>query len=345
MKVSPIFVRGLFYIFPLINIFHSVAGGLCDHPLGNSTVQIQVLGCEWEGKKDTLGIQEGFSKRIVDLPAAMLEVQVTEILDENNDRIQPIWNTFQGIIRTIDLLDTEIMEDLISKEEEKEQQRKGDTGTVRDDVDTPLDANLIKDKEKVRFQYDGELQMIVTIDQDDATEQKCYNNTVAHSFHVIDYMTLFKVRVDLEHEIVKDKIYCDIVDSEKYKIQIHNEVGMDELSGFGDFYKSLDYRTRAALKICSDTAPPVPDGATAEGPCVFDIKHDKDGRNAGLDVSFAAGRPNPFGNNAKNIFFSLTGSDALHHAEFFVEGLFKKGEGNSFSVPTHDPILVLRDPP
>ena len=34
-----------------------------------------------------------------------------------------------------------------------------------------------------------------------------------------------------------------------------------------------------------------------------------------------------------------------HVANFFVEGLYSKGPGNSFALPTHEPIMILRDPP
>jgi len=42
---------------------------------------------------------------------------------------------------------------------------------------------------------------------------------------------------------------------------------------------------------------------------------------------------------------SLPG-DVSHVANFFIEGLFSKGHGNgnSFALPTHEPIMILRDP-
>lgn len=314
-----------------------------------------MVGCDWQGieVEKVPENNEDFSDRIVDLPAAMLEVQVNDVLNENKDRIQPIWNEFQGggspLIRTINLLDTGVMEDLIEVEEANEEEMKVKTGTARDDAASPLNTTVIEDKEKIRFQYDGEIIMEISIEAENGLKQDCYkeNITDADSFHVLDYMTLFKVRVDLEHEIVKDKLYCDIVDQDKYKVQVRNNVGMDTLSGFNDFYTSLDYGTRGALKLCSDIVPPVPVDATAEGPCLFDITHDGNGENAGLDVFFATGRPNPFGDYTRNILFSVVGAgkDIKHNAVFFIDGLFSKGQGNSVSLPTYDPILVLRDPP
>lgn len=34
-----------------------------------------------------------------------------------------------------------------------------------------------------------------------------------------------------------------------------------------------------------------------------------------------------------------------HTAIFFIEGSYSKGPGNSFSLPTYEPIMILRDPP
>ena len=46
------------------------------------------------------------------------------------------------------------------------------------------------------------------------------------------------------------------------------------------------------------------------------------------------------------IFRTLGGRKSPSHtAVFFLEGLYSKGPGNSFSLPTHEPIMILRDPP
>ena len=97
------------------------------------------------------------------------------------------------------------------------------------------------------------------------------------SFNVIDYMSLFKLRVDLEYEIIKDEVYCSKVD-DTHTVNIHSNLGADRyvslcffvstsynfaltrslnhdicrMDGFDDFYKSVDYVTQRALIMCSD---------------------------------------------------------------------------------------------
>jgi hypothetical protein len=170
------------------------------------------------------------------------------------------------------------------------------------------------------------------------------DKTIGQSFHVVDYMSLFKVRIDLEYEIIPGTVFCDILDEEDHQIEIINNVGMDDVAGFLPFYNKLKDAEQEALSICSTIAPP--DG-TASGPCLVPITHNKEGKDAGLDFWFATGRPNPFKPFTKNINFKVIGGarNVNHFAEFFIEGLYSKGDGNSFALPTHDPIMIIRDPP
>jgi hypothetical protein len=152
-------------------------------------------------------------------------------------------------------------------------------------------------------------------------------------------MSLFTVRIDVWHDI--NGQHCDAVD-DKYKVVVTNNVGLEdaEASGFEDFYNELDSLTKETLAVCSDIAP-------GQGSCVYDILHDDDGRSAGVDTSFATGRPNIIAPYTKSIFFSVSGGteDVRHTAAVFINGLYSKGPGNSFALPTHQPIMVLRDPP
>jgi hypothetical protein len=208
-------------------------------------------------------------------------------------------------------------------------------------------------KETVRFQYDGKLKMDVTLKQTD-DNKTCQNNTstdltdptIGKSFHVIDYMKIYKMRIDLFYEIIPGVAICDMLDAETHQVEIINNVGLDILSGFDAFYTQLDDEVKNALAVCSSIAPNK--DTPAQGACLKSVKHNDQGREAGLDFHFAAGRPYPFGPTyTKNINYKVIGgvSSAQHFAEFFVEGLFSKGNGNSFALPTHEPIMVLRDPP
>ena len=309
-------------------------------------IKFKILGCKWEVVEQ----QNQVKKLYQTLPAQVLEVQV------KSSQYQIITEYFQGdspTIRTIDMRETENEEKLIEEEIDGRKEFEGQTGTGNtESFDSTADgsaSDFEELKETVRFQYDGVLKMEVTVNStydklscDSYTKTSFTDGTIGQSFHVVDYMSLFKLRIDLEYEIIPGTVFCDILDQEDHKIEIINNVGMDDVAGFGPFYNKLKDEEKEALSICSNIAPP---GGTASGPCLVSITHNDEGEDAGLDFWFATGRPNPFGTFTKNINFKLTGSDVKHFAEFFIEGLFSKGDGNAFALPTHDPIMILRDPP
>jgi len=85
--------------------------------------------------------------------------------------------------------------------------------------------------------------------------------------------------------------------------------------------------------------------------CAFQVEHDTndDNENTGgarvAGLIFATGRPNIVAPYTKSIIFRAIGADVVHKAAIFIEGLYSKGPGNSFALPTHEPIMILRDPP
>lgn len=316
-------------------------------------MQISIAGCDWS--KDVQ--QDEVEKVHQDLPAQLLNIQ---IIESQHSHIQDFFRGTNPVVRTIDLRDTEGEDALVNDELNERQEFDGeDTGTVN-----PTDEAFGQDaegqekavnsvKETVRFQYDGKLKMDVTLRQTD-DKKTCQNNTstdltdqtIGKSFHVIDYMTIYKMRIDLFYEIIPGVAICDMLDAETHQVEIINNVGLDILSGFDAFYKPLDVDVKDALAVCSSIAPNK--DTPAQGACLESVTHNDEGKKAGLDFQFAAGRPYPFGPTyTKNINFKVIGgvSSAQHFAEFFVEGLFSKGNGNSFALPTHEPIMVLRDPP
>lgn len=346
-----------------------VAGGLCNKELGSSWIKFNILGCPWSEVMQ----QNVYKKLYQTLPAQVLEVQVVDFRDqpdgpekENSSRYTFLVDYFQGVSpkkRTIDMRETENEENLIAKEIEGRKEFEGNTGTGNtESFDSAADGSagdFDEMKETVRFQYDGVLKMEVTVDStynklscDGYEELTLADRTSSQSFHVVDYMSLFQVRIDLEYEIIPGSetslpVVCDILDQEDHKIEITNNVGIDDVAGILPFYKKLTEEEQEALSICSTIAPPIPADATASGPCLVSITHNEEGKDAGLDYWFATGRPNPFKPYTKNINFKVIGGarDVKHVAEFFIEGLYSKGDGNSFALPTHDPIMILRDPP
>ena len=353
-----------------------VVGGKCNHQLGLSTILTKVVGCNWPGKPY---LQSGKRNLYERVPAHFTEVQVIEIVDPSKgqfieivdpskkrdrpfNRIDHIWDYFQGRYpetRTINLLDTEEESAALAAEEDKVAATEGDAGTLdSEEVELEKEAeddvkNEVEEREiLVRFEFEGVLAMDVIIEAAaDNLECTGYDRDTLElsedfSFHVVDSSRLFKVRVNLQFELIKDRgLTCDII-GDDYQVIIINNVGLDANEGFDAFYGKIESEaTKSALALCSNIEPGI-------GPCNLNVTHAEDNEGnkigrAGVDTSFVAGRPNIVSPYTKSIEFEVTGgtSTAKHTAMFFVEGLYSKGQGNSFALPTYEPIMILRDPP
>ena len=204
----------------------------------------------------------------------------------------------------------------------------------------------IDEEDIVRFEYEGTLMMEVTVDMGDNLDCDNYDKGEdMDSFHVVESAKLFNVRVDLKMDLKNGRDPCDIVDDD-YKIQFTNQVGNDDFGGWEEFLAKIeDERKRDALLLCSPTAP-------GEGPCRFNVTHTEDNKgnkigDAGFNATFLAGRPNIQSPYTRSIFIQATGGSKskTHTATFFVEGLYKLEGGSSFALPTHEPVMILRDPP
>lgn len=196
---------------------------------------------------------------------------------------------------------------------------------------------------------DGTLEMKVRLDQRkdelECDEANPSDYEDSNTLHVMEYMTLFKVDIDLEYKIL-DGMYCDRVD-ENLKIEVTNYAGYDKYSGSEQFKSSIPEGslTDIALQLCNPLFN--------KSPCLFPVVHDRDdeGNNIGKarveTLQFATGRPNIVKPYTKSIIFKVIGGDAdvEHKASIFISGLFSKGPGESFALPTHKPIMILRDPP
>lgn len=293
-----------------------VAGGDCDHKLGRSTATVNIMGCDW---KDDLE-QESYKQEFGNLPAAILEVQITEIIDTMTDtRLNAIYAAFQDppIIRSIDLRDASSKNGAI--EDSNEDQFVGDSGTGTKDAKNTSDVDsegAQEDEVTVRFQYDGILNMDVKYtpvggsvlpNLQDSDECKLDDDDI-DSFHVMDYLTFFYVRVDLEYVLIERpdpsmSLTCDIIEN-NITVSVASNLGIDSDTSFEAFYKELDPATKEALAFCSD------DPNNGSGACVFDVRMNSEGVDAGVTVdevsnqenradngsivtSLATGRPNP----------------------------------------------------
>eukprot|EP00957_Ditylum_brightwellii_P147540 11235948-Ditylum_brightwellii.AAC.1 len=79
-----------------------IVGGLCDKQLGTSTVHMKIVGCDWNkiatpqpGDLNTF-TQNGPTHIYNNVPAHLLDIQVTDIKNRNGERIYHIFNFFQG---------------------------------------------------------------------------------------------------------------------------------------------------------------------------------------------------------------------------------------------------------
>ena len=307
-------------------------------------------------------MQEGYEKLHQNLPAHFLEVQIIDIHDSNCDfeiksrtfgtndcTIKYIWDFFQGtspIIRTINLLETEGQDEAMENVVKEEEGEEIDNGLESGSTEVSSIDNAIQDKEKVRFQFDGKLIIDVQVSIGDLLDcsPDQLSSSASNSFHVVEYMSIIVMRVNLKYEIIEGSVYCDRVDAETHQIQIQSDLGMDANSGFDVFYASLTKEEQKYLSACSTFAPP---GGSAQGACLEGVAHDDDGSNAGLTKAFTVGRPNISSPYTKSVIISILGATSAvqHTADFFVQGLFSLGKGRSFALPTHRPIMVLRDPP
>lgn len=328
ITTSDLFVEGmfLFYLFcfyyPFRNICplqisndngfnFKVAGGYCNYDLGESTIKVNIMGCEWS-KEIT---QSEYRAVHQSLPAAVLEVQVIDVRSDNDERLEYIWSAFQDppIIRTKDLRDISDYAEDIEKGEEEEIE--GDSGTAQDSVKGDKgDPDEALDEEKtVRFQYDGILDVdmeffTLTNSQETALVQstECYKSFLdddTDSFYVIDSSTIFIVRAFLNFLIIpEENKRCYEVRDDQYKVVITSNVGLDTNPGSEEYIRGLSAEERQLLSLCSNV--PIKDEATGEtsasGPCVVDVVM-KELENSGGDIkrkaqaeySLLTGRPNP----------------------------------------------------
>ena len=154
-----------------------------------------------------------------------MHLEVVEILDKAEKRIENIYNFFQSdppVVRDIELLDATEDAKLIQKEQqEASAEGNGNTGRgnageeAGGEIQTLENDGLEAEQSTVRFQYDGFLKMEITIDeQEDVLDCSDYSLQLfgsGESFHVMAYMTIFVVRVDLRYDLSENNS-CDIVD-------------------------------------------------------------------------------------------------------------------------------------
>ncbi|GFH52940.1 hypothetical protein CTEN210_09416 [Chaetoceros tenuissimus] len=339
-----------FYDVTRTRLVVQVAGGACNLPLGRSTIELRIKGCHKDNQIDFMERtynQSSYEQIYNNVPAQFLEVRVIDVEKQNEggySSIDVLKDYFYGtdpIVRTINLLSTEEEDEI--ENELIEEEDGGDTGKDTSEVKDKDDyKSTEEDKETVRFQYDGELEMEVDVKGDELdctpTDSKFKEG---NSFHVVEYMKIVNISVKLRFNL-KNGNYCNIVDQEKHKLSIVSNLGMDRIGGFEKFYNGLSDKEKELLSVCSTIAPP---SGSASGPCLLDIDSGESG--SGKELALTVGRPNIDEPYTKSVNIRVIGAanNVQHRADFFIHGVFSLGDGDSFALPTHQPVMVLRDPP
>lgn len=293
------------------NSIFKVAGGYCNYDLGESTIEVNIMGCQWSKELK----QTEYRAAHQSLPAAILEVQVTDVRNDFGNSREYIKDAFQDppIIRTKDLRDiSDYTKDIEKGEEEGIE---GDSGTAQDSVkdDTGDPEEALDEEKTVRFQYDGVLNMDIeffTLENGKETalsqSTACYKSSLdddTNSFYVIDSNRIFIVRAFLNFLIIpEENKRCFEVRGNQYKVVITSNVGLDTNPGSEEYIGGLSKEERQLLALCSNV--PVRNETTGEksasGPCVVDVVmkelENSDGdikRKAQAEYSLVTGRPNP----------------------------------------------------
>lgn len=288
-----------------------VAGGHCNYDLGNSTLEVNIMGCKWS--KELWQIE--YKAIHQSMPAAILEVQVLNVRNDDNERIEYISTAFQdpAIIRAIDLRDIDgFTEDI---EDGEREQFQGDSGTPRDALEEEEEntEDALDEEKTVRFQYDGILDMSLeffTVSNKKETllsaSTECYRSFLddnTDSFYVINSNQIFIVRAYLGFLIIpEENKRCYDVEDNQYKVVITSNIGLDKNPGSEEYNEKLSEENKVLLSLCSDIAfkNETTGEMSASGPCVVDVVM-KEFQNAAGDVrrkaqaeySLLTGRPNP----------------------------------------------------
>jgi hypothetical protein len=318
-----------------------VAGGLCNHALGTSIVEVKVSGCaDWSETYP----QDGF-KAAIRVPAQVLDVRVVDVLEvisRTKSRTRANIREFfipDNMIQMVNLLETAMEDDAI----------KGNS-TEGNSTDTEKEEEALQEtRETVRFQFDGDLEISLRVlgpsEKGACTTDRSPKDDVTYSLHVMRQASDFTPMLMLKYKVLDSDppLYCDML-SDDMSVRMINKVGVDDL--FEEFAATLkgDQDLIDNLLLCSES-------------CVVDVTHDeRTGREAtavlkspdGETMTFKTGRPNYLPDYKKSFTFEAMEDGVVlrrHIAEFIVTGDYDQGGGPSFALPTYEPVLVLRDPP
>ncbi|KAL7576580.1 hypothetical protein ACA910_018071 [Epithemia clementina (nom. ined.)] len=327
-----------------------VAGGLCDRVLGESEILLKMQGCEWDGRSL---VQQDF-RQVYDVIAQPLDLRVVGVkgLEDGQKRNVIIDALSPSQDTSIDLRD---LEDEDAAEDQTLPQGVGTNNTFNagseglgagSSEEAALEEEQKKETERtnmkrIRFQYDGADVLQVSfgnMDTGTCGSSAEEEGVDSYSYHVLPSITFFVVRVMARQEFGYDDITPCTIYPVNTTISIQNQVGVDDSPGDRDFISELEanpdfQREVRALRACNPS-------------CSHPLQMDQEtGENAQAAVVLMTGQPNPFGVMSKPLFVVLDRSGTIHKSEVVVTGDFALAGSQSVALPTHKPLLVIRDPP
>jgi len=340
------------------NLNVEVAGGLCDRLIGKATLEFKILGCAGWSNTPT----QSSVKAIHQVPATVLQVRLIDMVDLSDDTKQ-----YTGVkdhfgeeeeVKTIDLT-------------EKFEQRDNSTGTEsstmylrnsnQDEALLQSEINDEEDKELenqlVRFQYDGVLKssLVITGDAVGTCVASGYTPGIpeevgCNSFHVLTSGRRYDYKLNLEYDILPGVVEaCDVV-GEDLTVRMINGLGLIP----GDNRLWAEYHS-----LSDDTFQELSDCDQRSGGCQLSIDHDEN--NSTLHQSNAravhklpgilepkrvrVGPPQTSTNAGYLKYLGFSIGDNTYTACVLIEGVYALKELQSIGLPTHKPLLIIRDPP
>jgi hypothetical protein len=191
---------------------------------------------------------------------------------------------------------------------------------------------------RVRFQHNG-TDIIKTKFGNMATGNCSGSSSSGYStlsYHIVEKLEILLVQIELSQNFG----YSDIPVCTKYpegtNITIQNFVGVADSDVDRDWLamiKSSSYSGQVdTLTKCSPS-------------CTRPLNYDENGEGAYVVDVFIAGQPNPVVPYSKNFIVQVPNSGRSHRSEVVITGDFELPGGLSVSLPTHMPLMALRDPP
>jgi len=325
-----------------------VAGGPCDFVLGNSVVEVKL--CSAENGKKTFPAQSSV-KHVYRVPSQEVEVRI-ESIEGRGDFIteQNTANGFFGKYVALDLTEVDMVQEadattggeLVDSESPEGNNTSNNTTQEKDEQELLAEADAEAEENNLRtarFQYDGSL--VIDVEMSPDRIGRCGSTSSDENFasnHVLKYKDIFDLTIFLRYEVLKagdgyDAKFCDIVSDER--VTVLNEVGLVE---------SIDSDAAEIEVLAQREDESVVNLYTActKVECILPVEppiEGEEGRSKAV-IRLGAGLPAV----EKRITVQVSGKAVQHVAEVVVTGDLNDG-GNSLSIPTHYPLLVIRDPP